>query len=136
MMVGIVFLILFGGLSGCVYLTFFSLQSVPKGELIRKVESPNGEYVVKTYFHYGGSLSSDAVRGELVNVQTNSKRNIYWNYPDVDPYVVWIDKDTIKIGNQTLNVEEGETYDWRDDDERVGELPRQFSEQYPPKVIE
>ncbi|MFP3888390.1 DUF5412 family protein [Priestia filamentosa] len=129
---GIVFLNLLVGLAGCVYLTFFSLQSVPKGDLIRKVES----HVLKTYFHYGGSLSSDAVRGELVSVQTNNKRNIYWNYPDVDPYIVWTDNDTIKIGNQTLNVAKGETYDWRDDDERVSELPRQFSKQYPPKVIE
>ena len=134
--VGIIFLILMSSLTGCIYYKFFSLQGVPKGELIRKVESPNGEYVVKTYFHYGGSLSLDAARGELINVQTNRKRNIYWNYPDADPYIVWIDNDTIKIGNQTLNVNKGETYDWRDDDEWERELPRQLSDQYPPKVIE
>ncbi|MFP7225869.1 DUF5412 domain-containing protein [Priestia filamentosa] len=136
MKVGIIFLILMSSLTGCIYYKFFSLQGVPKGKLIRKVESPNGKYVVKTYFHYGGSLSLDAARGELINVQTNRKRNIYWNYPDADPYIFWIDKDTIKIGNQTLNVNKGETYDWRDDDEWERELPRQLSDQYPPKVIE
>ncbi|MFP7416591.1 DUF5412 family protein [Priestia filamentosa] len=136
MKVGIIFLILMSSLTGCIYYKFFSLQGVSKGKLIRKVESPNGKYVVKTYFHYGGSLSLDAARGELINVQTNRKRNIYWNYPDADPYIFWIDKDTIKIGNQTLNVNKGETYDWRDDDEWERELPRQLSDQYPPKVIE
>lgn len=34
-MVGIVFLNLLVGLAGCVYLTFFSLQSVPKGGATR-----------------------------------------------------------------------------------------------------
>ena len=40
----------------------FSLQGVPKGELIRTVKSPDGKYLIKTYFHNAGSLSADAVR--------------------------------------------------------------------------
>lgn len=75
----IVFLILLDSLAVCVCLTFFSLQSVQKEDLSRKVESPNGEYVVKTYFHYDGSSSSDAVRGELVSVQTTGEISIVIN---------------------------------------------------------
>ncbi len=31
-------------------------------ELIRTVKSPDGKYLIKTYFHNAGSLSADAVR--------------------------------------------------------------------------
>ena len=61
------------------YWKLFSLQ-YPKGELIRTVKSPDGKYLIKTYFHNAGSLSADAVRGELVNLDTDSEKNIYWNY--------------------------------------------------------
>ncbi|MBJ8056270.1 DUF5412 domain-containing protein, partial [Bacillus cereus] len=84
------------------YWKFFSLQGVPKGELIQTVKSPDGKYLIKTYFHNAGSLSADAVRGELVNLNTDSAENIYWNYPDADPYIEWVNKDSVRIGDQTL----------------------------------
>lgn len=56
------------------YWKFFSLQGVPKGELIRTVKSPDGKHAIKTYFHNAGSLSADAVRGELVNLSSNSAK--------------------------------------------------------------
>lgn len=108
------------------YWEFFSLQGVPKGELIRTVKSPDGKHAIKTYFHNAGSLSADAVRGELVNLSSGSTKNIYWNYPDTDPYIEWIDKDRVRIGDQTLNISKKETYDWRDDDKHIKEYPKQF----------
>ena len=109
------------------YWKFFSLQGVPKGEVIRTVKSPDGKHVIKTYFHNGGSLSADAVRGELVNLSSASTKNIYWNYPDTDPYIEWVNKNIVRIGDQTLDVSQKETYDWRDDDKHVKEMPKQFS---------
>ncbi|MBG9718803.1 DUF5412 domain-containing protein [Bacillus mycoides] len=111
---------------GFVYWNFFSLQGVPKGELIRTVKSPDGKYLIKTYFHNAGSLSADAVRGELVNLDTDSEKNIYWNYPDTDPYIEWVNKNSVRIGDQTLDISQKETYDWRDDDKHVKEMPKQF----------
>lgn len=108
------------------YWKFFSLQGVPKGELIRTVKSPDGKHAIKTYFHNAGSLSADAVRGELVSPSSNSTKNIYWNYPDTDPYIEWIDKDRVRIGDQTLDISKEETYDWRDDDKHIKEYPKQF----------
>lgn len=52
-------------------------KGVPKRELIRTVKSPDGKYLIKTYFHNAGSLSADAVRGELVNLDTDLEKNIY-----------------------------------------------------------
>ncbi|WP_242217775.1 DUF5412 domain-containing protein [Bacillus cereus group sp. BfR-BA-01380] len=111
---------------GFVYWKFFSLQGVPTGELIRTIESPNGEYKIKTYFHDGGSLSADAVRGELVHLKTNSTKTIYWNYPDKDPFVEWLNETTVKIGDQTLHIPKQETYDWRDDKNYTRAYPKQF----------
>ncbi|MED4652123.1 DUF5412 domain-containing protein [Bacillus pseudomycoides] len=108
------------------YWKFFSLQGVPKGELIRTVKSPDGKHAIKTYFHNAGSLSADAVRGELVNLSSNSAKNIYWNYPDTDPHIEWIDKDRVRIGDQALDISKKETYDWRDDDKHIKKEPKQF----------
>ncbi|PEP64326.1 MULTISPECIES: DUF5412 domain-containing protein [Bacillus] len=108
------------------YWKFFSLQGVPKGELIRTVKSPDGKHAIKTYFHNAGSLSADAVRGELVNLSSNSTKNVYWNYPDTDPHIEWIDKDRVRIGDQALDISKKETYDWRDDDKHIKEYPKQF----------
>ncbi|KEK24609.1 DUF5412 domain-containing protein [Bacillus gaemokensis] len=111
------------------YWKFFSLQGVPTGKLIRTVKSLDGKHAIKTYFHNAGSLSADAVReelGELVNLSSNSAKNIYWNYPDTDPYIEWIDKDRVKIGDQTLDISKRETYDWRDDPKHIKERSKQF----------
>lgn len=108
------------------YWKFFSLQGVPKGERIRTVQSPDGKHVIKTYFHDAGSLSADAVRGELVNLSSDSTKNIYWNYPDTDPYIQWMDKDRVRIGDQTLDISREETYDWREDDKHIKKEPKQF----------
>ncbi|PFZ09504.1 hypothetical protein COL63_22385 [Bacillus pseudomycoides] len=99
---------------GFIYWKFFSLQGIPNGELIRTVKSPDERYIIKTYIDDGGSLSKDAVRGELIDLRKNSAKNIYWNYPDKDPAIEWLDKNKVRIGNQTLDISKQETYDWRD----------------------
>ena len=109
-----------------IFHVFFSLQSVPQGELIRSIQSPDRNYVIKTYFHQGDSLSADAVRGELVDLKRQKKKNIYWNYYDEDPYVKWLNNSEVLIGNQTLNILKGEKYDWRNDKNWSRELPKQF----------
>ncbi|MBJ8056225.1 hypothetical protein JDS87_31390, partial [Bacillus cereus] len=49
-----------------------------------------------------------------------------WNYPDADPYIEWVNKDSVRIGDQTLDISKKETYDWRDDDNHIKEMPKQF----------
>jgi len=116
-----------------IYRVFYSLQSVPQGELIKSIQSPDESYVFNTYIHHGDSLSADSVRGELVDLKKQKKKTIYWNYPDEDPYVKWLNNSEILIGNQTLNILKGQTYDWRDDHNWVREYPKQFNENNNPK---
>ena len=40
----------------------FLVCKVFQKEFIRTVKSPDGKYLIKTYFHNAGSLSADAVR--------------------------------------------------------------------------
>ncbi|MGW8264363.1 DUF5412 family protein, partial [Bacillus sp. LR--39] len=68
-------LVFFGG---AIYWMLFSLKSVPKGNLVQSVESPDGSYTLNTYVSEN-TLSLDAARGELVNEKTLVKRTIYWN---------------------------------------------------------
>ncbi|MFD3449374.1 DUF5412 domain-containing protein [Microbacteriaceae bacterium 4G12] len=124
----LVLLITFLIFSVFIYWKFFSMQGVPKGELIRTVQSPDGKYELKTYFHDGGSLSSDAARGELVNKSSHRAKTIYWNYPDQDPHIEWINNHIVKIGDQTLDVSKNQVYDWRGKEKHSKELPKQFGE--------
>lgn len=54
------------------------------------------------------SLSSGAVRGELVFNKRNGKtKNIYWNYPESTATVEWLDNKTVRINGHTLEVPNG-----------------------------
>ena len=118
-----VFLIIIGFV---IYNTFYNLNSVPEGKLIRSIESPNKNYIINTYHHDAGALGDDAVRGELYETKRQERKNIYWNYPDLDPYLEWLNNSEVVIGNQTLNILKGETYDWRHDPDWKREIPKQF----------
>ncbi|MGG0184630.1 DUF5412 domain-containing protein [Bacillus rhizoplanae] len=99
-----------------VYWKFFSLQGVPKGELIQEVKSPNGTYTLNAYITNGGATTSFAVRGELIfNKRKIFKtKNIYWNYKENQANIEWKDEDTVIINGRTLQVP-NETYDFRKD---------------------
>lgn len=106
-----------------------TLQGVTGGELVNSTPSPNKDYVIHTFFRDGGVETAHSVRCELVNLQTKESKNIYFNYPDFNPFVEWLDHDVVKIGNRTLNVADGETYDWRHDHSWSREVPRQWTKE-------
>ncbi|CAG9611270.1 hypothetical protein BACCIP111899_00442 [Bacillus rhizoplanae] len=99
-----------------VYWKFFSLQGVPKGELIQEVKSPNGTYTLNAYITNGGATTSFAVRGELIfNKRKIFKtKNIYWHYKEDQANIEWQSEDTVIINGHTLHVPD-ETYDFRKD---------------------
>lgn len=118
-----VFLLIIGFV---IYNTFYNLNSVPKGKLIRSIESPNKNYIINTYHNDSGALGDDGVRGELYETKRQKRKNIYFNYPELDPYVEWLNNSEVVIGNQQLNILKGETYDWRRDPDWKREIPKQF----------
>ena len=95
-----------------VYWAFFDMNRLPTGEYLTEETSPDGTYTLKTYISVT-SLSSNAVRGELVYNKRNGKtKNIYWNYPESNAKIEWLDQRTVVINGHTLEIPSGK-YDWR-----------------------
>lgn len=104
---------LFIGLIGYgIYWAFFDMNRLPTGEYLTEEMSPDGTYTLKAYVSVT-SLSSDAVRGELVFNERNGKtKNIYWNYPESSAKIEWLDNKTVVINGHKLEVP-NDKYDWR-----------------------
>lgn len=96
-----------------VYL-YYLINHIPEGEFTHGYPSPNRQCTINIYV-IDGTLSQFAARGELVNVHTGDKRTIYFNYPDENPYVKWLNNNEVVIGDKTLDITKSESYNWRDD---------------------
>ena len=106
---GVILTLLFG-----VYWWFgVSMSTLPNGELIAEVSSPDGEYSIKAYRINGGATTSFWIRGELNFNRTKRRpRNIYWNYREDHAAIEWSDTDTVIINGHQLNVLK-DNYDYR-----------------------
>ena len=95
-----------------IYWAFFDMNRLPTGEYLTEETSPDGTYTLKAYVSVK-SLSSDAVRGELVFNKRNGKtKNIYWNYRESTAKIEWLDNKTVVINGHTLEVP-NEKFDFR-----------------------
>ncbi|WP_156151287.1 DUF5412 domain-containing protein [Domibacillus indicus] len=106
--------LLVAGLLGYgIYWAFFDMNRLPEGDLISKVNSPDGTYTIKAYVSNGGATVAPAVRGELTfNKEKRASKNIYWNYREDKANIHWIDEDTVIINEKELTVPD-ETFDFR-----------------------
>ncbi|MZP31336.1 hypothetical protein GTO91_16670 [Heliobacterium undosum] len=98
------------------YIMFFTLRLLPEGHYMTETQSPDKSYTIRFYICDDDPLSADSIRGELMNNQTNVKKNIYWEYRFRELHVDWIDNDTVLINGHRLRLP-GDTYDWRRDSE-------------------
>lgn len=97
-----------------VYHFFYSMNSLPKGEFLCESTSPQGTYTVKLYVSIT-ALSSDAIRGELINNETGKSKNIYWEYSRyIRRYneITWESDNVVIINGKMLNVKK-DIYDFR-----------------------
>ena len=95
------------------YYFFYSMSRLPKGEFLEEAVSPDGKYTVKVYLSRV-ALSSDAIRGEVINNRTKKVRNIYWQYRASRAEITWKNEETVIINDIELNVLK-DVYDWRRD---------------------
>ncbi|WP_226035273.1 DUF5412 family protein [Aquibacillus saliphilus] len=104
------------------YNQYFNLDYLPAGELNASFASLDSRYEIETY-HFNGiyGMNSKAV---LVELETGDSKTIYFNWYDYDPMVEWVNKDTVKIGRETLNIHDG-SYDYRHDPDVIRILPLQ-----------
>lgn len=94
-----------------------------KGELIDSVVSPDENYIANTYLiNEGGATMSFQIRVAIdsyINESNHEKTfddyTIYWEYgPGEKIKVSWINEDTVKINDTTLNIFH-DTYNWKKD---------------------
>nr|WP_246362822.1 DUF5412 domain-containing protein [Paenibacillus alba] len=95
-----------------IYYFFFSLGHLPRGELVKILESPEKSYTVNLYLVNGGATTDFAIRGELVNNRSASSKNIYWAYQESSSELSWVNDHTVIINGHELNVKK-DKYDWR-----------------------
>ncbi|WP_312648961.1 DUF5412 family protein [Aminipila sp.] len=92
---------------------YISIDNIPKGEFVKEVTSPNGQYSINIYLVNGGATVDYAIRGELVYIKEKRKsQNIYWNYNESSAEVNWIDDNNVWINAVPLNVLT-DRYDYR-----------------------
>ncbi len=90
------------------------INSLPKGDLVKSVSSPNEKCCLNIYLVNGGATVDFAIRGEIENIETGEKRNIYWKYHCEEANIEWIDDETVIINGKRLNILT-DKYDWRTD---------------------
>ena len=88
------------------------MKDLPEGDFIKSADSPDGTYRVNAYLCNGGATVDFAVRGEVENLSTGEKRNIYWCYHKYDAELEWIDDKNVVINGVKLDVTK-DSYDWR-----------------------
>ncbi|MEK0317240.1 DUF5412 family protein [Cohnella sp. 56] len=96
-------------------INFFKIDinHLPKGTLIKEVQSPDKKHSIKIYLVNGGATVDFAVRGELIfNSKHKKKKNIYWVYHRDDAEVHWESNNIVNINGVKLKIPD-EVYDYR-----------------------
>lgn len=82
----------------------FVMYTLPKGDFINELNSPNSEYSLRAYRYSGGATVDWSLRIEVVNNLTHKKYNIYWKYHEKDADMVWLDDENVRINGIQLNI--------------------------------
>ena len=72
-------------------------------DLIEVIESPNGEYEIRTYLHNCGATCDFGVSADLCD-KNNKCKEIYFSYHENISFVYWIDEENVFINQKTLNI--------------------------------
>lgn len=74
-------------------------------------QSPDGKYNLEAYRTEPGATVDFSIRVYLI---TNDKKClIYDAYHEYEAKIVWIDNTTVSINGKTLDISQGEKYNWR-----------------------
>jgi len=93
---------------------FYNINSLPTGEFLFSSMSPTGEYTLKMYSVYGGKTLGNAIRGEVVFIETGKIKNVYWQADEKTAMVSWFSDAIVTINNNNVDIANNNNYDWRD----------------------
>jgi len=74
-------------------------------------QSPDGKYNLEAYRTEPGATVDFSVRVYLIT--DDRKTIIYDAYHEYEAKIVWIDNTTVSINEKTLDISQGDKYDWR-----------------------
>lgn len=80
------------------------MTSLPVGEKIQVILSPDKNYAMNVYYIDGGSISADAIRVEIENSKNGKIKNIYYSYQESSVDAKWEDNDNVVINDIQLNI--------------------------------
>lgn len=80
------------------------MLNLPTGHYMESIDSPNGEYTMKSYRYSGGATVDWSCRVEIIYKKVDKKVNIYWKYHEKDVKMKWLDNDTVEVNNIKLNI--------------------------------
>ncbi|MFN0224190.1 MULTISPECIES: DUF5412 family protein [Paenibacillus] len=92
------------------YVMKTSLSCLPQGQFIKESSSPRGTKTLKVYLSNYHSTTPDAIRIE--KIENGERKNIYWNFPEEDAEIEWLDENIVSINNHLLDIR-SEVYDRR-----------------------
>jgi len=77
---------------------------LPKGKIVKSEISFDKKHTMNAYFIYGGPISADAIRVEIVDNDTHKKRNIYWKDKENSISIKWLDNNTVEVNGRKINI--------------------------------
>lgn len=96
----------------CIDSFFYNINNIPKGDFLFSSMSPGGQYTLKLYLVDGGRTLGKGIRGELVDIETNEAKNIYWVVGEENALVGWASDTVVSVNGHTVDVAQY-VYDWR-----------------------
>ena len=92
-------------------LTIANSQKNVQETFLCSSESPDGKYNLEAYRTEPGATVDFSVR---VYLTTGDRKTIVYDaYHEYEAKIVWIDNTTVSINGITLDISQGEKYDWR-----------------------
>ena len=86
-----------------------SIEELPsRDSLIQSIMSPDGKKCLKIYRNNGnGATVSGGIIADVIDMEKNTRRNVYYRYRDWDAEAQWLDNQTVVINCQMIDVNSG-----------------------------
>lgn len=86
-------------------------QEYNQETLLLSSQSPDEKYNLYAYKTNPHATVDFSIKVYLI--KSGKKKLIYNAYHEYDAEIIWIDNETVSINGKTLDLSQGEKYDWR-----------------------
>ena len=101
---------LLAGLNIVVILLLANSLNVPE-RFLQSSSSPSGKYTLEAYRAEPGATVDFSIKVYLL--EPDGKKLIYDAYHEREVEIYWLNESTVSINGRSIDLELGESYDWR-----------------------